>query len=277
MNAETTSFPFSTENQAPEHTVNGRETFAEPFYIQLINSGDATILALGRLQPSVNYSDLSPPELFSICSNRSDTSAWEEFIRRFNPVIARGVIRVAIRHGAADKSLIDDLVQETYLKICANDCKVLRSFVPREPHSAFAFLKVVAASVAQDHFKCRLAEKRAPESGVETIDGDFVPATQERSNSKLSNAERTVLFDQIDRTLKAVVSPQELSRARTVFWLYYRFGFTANAIAAMAGLNLTTKGVESLLSRLTRLVREGFSDLEGRREHKKGIQQFESF
>jgi RNA polymerase sigma-70 factor (ECF subfamily) len=226
----------------------------------------------------VNYSDLSPPELFSICSNRRDPSAWEEFIRRFNPVIARGVIRVAIRHGTSDKSLIDDLVQETYLKICANDCKLLRSFVPKQLGSAFAYLKVVATSVAQDHFKCRLAEKRAPESSAESTDGDSVPFLQERRDAELNPAERLVLIDQIDRKLKAVVPAQELSRARTVFWLYYRFGFTASAIATMSDLNLTTKGVESLLFRLTRLVREGFSDFhKGSLEQKKGIQQFESF
>jgi RNA polymerase sigma-70 factor, ECF subfamily len=226
----------------------------------------------------LNYSGLSPSELLSICSNRGDTGAWNEFLRRFNPVIARSVLRVASRHGTSDRSLIDDLVQETYLKICANDCKLLRSFAPQQPNSAFGFLKVVAASVAQDHFKSRLAEKRAPESTAGTMDDVCISALQERPEGPLNHTERAVLIDQIDRRLKAVVPPAELQRARTVFWLYYRVGFSASAIASLPSSDLTTKGVESLLFRLTRLVREDFSDSEERNQgRKKGMQQAESF
>jgi RNA polymerase sigma-70 factor (ECF subfamily) len=226
----------------------------------------------------VDYPALAPSELFSVCASGGDSACWQEFIRRFNPVIARSVLRVAIRHRGSDKSLIDDLIQETYLKICANQCKLLRSFVPQHPDSAFAFLKVVAASVAQDHFKASFAEKRAPETTADILEDVCIPARQERPEGELNHTERAVLISQIDRTLKAVVPVTELQRARTVFWLYYRVGFTAKAIAALPSLNLTTKGVESLLFRLIRLVREDFSDSEERNQgRKKGIQQAESF
>jgi RNA polymerase sigma-70 factor (ECF subfamily) len=226
----------------------------------------------------VNYSDLSPPELFLVCARTGDALSWEEFIRRFNPVIARSVLRVAIRHGNSERSLIDDLVQETYLKICANDCKVLRTFIPKQPESAFAFLKVVAASVAQDYFKSRLAEKRAPEAKAGTVEDIAIPSRQEHPKSVLNHMERDVLINQINRRLSAIVPAGELQRARTVFWLYYRAGFTASAIASLPTSDLTTKGVESLLFRLTRLVRDHFSGAaEGNQESKKGIQQAESF
>jgi len=44
-----------------------------------------------------------------------------------------------------------------------------------------------------------------------------------------------------------------------VFWLYYRAGFTASAIASLPTVGLTTKGVESLIFRLTRIVRENLA------------------
>jgi RNA polymerase sigma-70 factor (ECF subfamily) len=226
----------------------------------------------------VNRSELSPPELFLICAREGDAVSWQEFIRRFNPVIARSVLRVALRHGSSDKSLIDDLVQETYLKICANECRLLRSFIPQQPESAFGFLKVVAASVAQDYFKSRLAEKRAPEATAESVEGMSVPTTQGCPQGVLNHSERAVLINQIDRRLSAMVPAEELQRARTVFWLYYRVGFTASAIAALPKSDLTTKGVESLLYRLTRLVRDGLSDGKDAEGHSgKGIQQAESF
>jgi RNA polymerase sigma-70 factor (ECF subfamily) len=225
----------------------------------------------------MNYSDLSPPELFSLCARGGDPTSWVEFIRRFNPVIGRSVLRVAVRHGSSDKALIDDLVQETYLKICANECRVLRTFTPTHPESAFGFLKVIAASVAQDFFKSRRAEKRAPEATAQSIK-ETSASTSECPRSALNHPERAVLFDQIDRKLRAVVPADELHRARTVFWLYYRSGCTASAIASLPALELTTKGVESLLFRLTRLVRQNISNAaDPNTDSEKGFQQAGSF
>lgn len=187
------------------------------------------------------------------------------------------MLRVAIRYGGSDKSVIDDLVQETYLKICANECKLLRTFTPQSPESAFGFLKVVAASVAQDFFKSRLAGKRAPEATASSVDAISV-TPREYSQGALNHTERAVLVDQIDRKLRAIVPARELQRARTVFWLYYRSGLTANAIASIPAMDLTTKGVESLLFRLTRLVRENLSNPGAPdADSKKGFQQAESF
>jgi RNA polymerase sigma-70 factor (ECF subfamily) len=225
----------------------------------------------------VSFSNLLHAELFSICAQDGGAAAWEEFIRRFNPVIARSVLRVALRHGIPDKSQIDDLIQETYLKICARDCKLLRGFTPQQPESAFGFLKVVATNVAQDFFKARLAEKRAPEKTAEAIDDISAPAATDSSRVALTDTERTVLIDQIDRKLRILVPDGELQRARTVFWLYYRSGFTADAIASLPAVGLTTSGVESLLFRLTRLVRENLSDAAASCKNKKGFHQAESF
>jgi RNA polymerase sigma-70 factor (ECF subfamily) len=226
----------------------------------------------------VSLSDLSHAELFSTCAHGGDAAAWEGFIRRFNPVIARSVLRVALRHGTPDKSQIDDLIQETYLKICAEDCKLLRGFTPQRPESYYGFLKVVATNVAQDFFKSRLAEKRAPGATAESLDEVGALATPDCSKNAMNRTERAVLIDQIDRKLKEVVAAGELQRARTIFWLYYRSGFTARAIASLPTLNLTTKGVESLLLRLTRLVRENLSNkADPGKEDKKGFRQAESF
>jgi RNA polymerase sigma-70 factor (ECF subfamily) len=225
----------------------------------------------------VDLSAISPDELFVTCARGGDAASWQEFIRRFNPVIGRSVLRVAIRHGTSEKPLIDDLIQETYLKICSNECKLLRTFIPKHPDSAFGFLKVVAASVAQDFFRSRLADKRAPEAAANSVE-EMTVSAPECPLGALNHAERAVLVDQIDRKLKAVIPAGELRRARTVFWLYYRSGFTASAIASLPAMDLTTKGVESLLFRLTRLVRENLSNSSGPdSDGKKGFQQAESF
>lgn len=225
---------------------------------------------------AVNYSNVSASKLVSICASGATAPCWEEFIRRFNPVIGRSILRVAIRYGVSDQTLIDDLIQETYLKICASEYKVLRTFSARGPDSAFGFLKVIATSVAQDFFKSRLAEKRAPEAIASELEAESTP-TSGYCQSDLSHTERAVLVDQIDRRLKAVVPEGELRRARIIFWLYYRSGLTANAIASLPAVDLTTKGVESLLFRLTRSVRESLCSADrADLDSEKGFQQEKS-
>jgi RNA polymerase sigma-70 factor (ECF subfamily) len=48
----------------------------------------------------------------------------------------------------------------------------------------------------------------------------------------------------------------ETERDKLVFLLYYRQGFTAKAIAELPGIQLSEKGVESCLLRLTRHLRQ---------------------
>jgi len=225
----------------------------------------------------VSYSHLSATELLATCARRADAACWQEFINRFNPVILRSVIRVAIRHGSTEKPLIDDLVQEIYLKICSEQCKLIRSFTPQGPDSAFGFLKVVASNVAQDFFKGRHAQKRAPELHAESVDV-ATPGPTESLDNCLTQAERSVLIAQIDRRLRTALPPEEVQRSRTIFWLYYRSGLTASAIASLPSVGLTTKGVESLLHRLTKLVRESLSNVTAPdKRDRKGLQQAESF
>jgi RNA polymerase sigma-70 factor, ECF subfamily len=61
---------------------------------------------------------------------------------------------------------------------------------------------------------------------------------------------------EIDATLSQIAAGPQLQRSRRIFWLYYRVGLTANAIAALPYIGLSTKGVESTILRLTRLLRE---------------------
>ena len=62
--------------------------------------------------------------------------------------------------------------------------------------------------------------------------------------------QRTVLFSEIDRMLQA--APDSITeRDRTIFWLYYLQGLTADEIAALPATDLSAKGVESALRRVT--------------------------
>jgi RNA polymerase sigma-70 factor (ECF subfamily) len=180
------------------------------------------------------------------CLESGDESAWGEFVRLFQPLIASVILRVMQRFGRPDRVLADDLVQEAYVRLCKDNCKALRSFEHRHEESIFAFVKVVAGSVAMDHFRARRAEKRAAE--VETRNDEALTA----GPAPPSNVHGSVLLSEIASHLELVTNSD---RDRAIFWLYYQQGYTAKDIASIPRMQLTAKGVESLLLRLTQAVR----------------------
>jgi RNA polymerase sigma-70 factor (ECF subfamily) len=178
---------------------------------------------------------------------------WLEFVRRFQPLISRVIVKCVRRWTQPVPNLIDDLIQDTYLKLCANNFRALRDFDCQHENALFGFLKVVASNVVQDHFRSSYSQKRG--SGQEEEELENVPYAA-ASNSFSESAERNLLIHEIKRCLDEQASEPTFARDCTIFWLYYRQGLTAKAISELPSIGLTVKGVESTLLRLTRLVRE---------------------
>jgi len=82
------------------------------------------------------------------------------------------------------------------------------------------------------------------------------PQITSEAGATAKSSERGILLQQIDAHLGRLAVGQNLERDRRVFWLYYRVGLTANAIASLPAIGLSTKGVESTILRLTRLLRQ---------------------
>jgi RNA polymerase sigma-70 factor (ECF subfamily) len=197
---------------------------------------------------------LSTEELVIACTESGNDKAWEEFVRRFRKLISSVVWRVARRYGEASSTVVDDLIQETYLKICADNCRLLRDFQPQHPDAFFGMIGVTAANVAHDYCRAKRSDKRG--AGITECELSEVEAFVPDSHwSGPVHIERNILMREIDGVLSSLSSPSA-TRDREIFWLRYRQGFTTKAIAAIPSFKLTTKGVESILHRLTCLVRE---------------------
>jgi RNA polymerase sigma-70 factor (ECF subfamily) len=192
--------------------------------------------------------------LVKACAGSHDPEAWEEFIRRFQTVIATAVLRGARRFGQPSPQLLDDLIQDTYLKLCHDNGSMLRSFQPRHPNAIFGYLRVVAANVVLDHFKQASAEKRGA-SQTDSYSENSGLAAPSSTTAGLDPLQRGILMRQIDDILRQELPEEEVERNRLIFWLYYRDGLTASAIAALPSIGLTTKGVESSLLRMTKMIK----------------------
>jgi RNA polymerase sigma-70 factor (ECF subfamily) len=195
----------------------------------------------------VRYAKVSSVELVKACANSKDERAWAEFIGRFQVVIAATVLRTARHWGDPSRAQIDDLVQDTYLKLCEENCRLLAGFRPKHEDSIYGFLKVVAA-------KCVQAAKRG--AGQTEAITEPRQTNQRKSGSyTFDEATQRLQLDQIGKILRQVTAGKDQERKRTIFWLRHRFGLTASEIASIPSIGLTTEGVESVLMRLAAMIR----------------------
>jgi RNA polymerase sigma-70 factor, ECF subfamily len=201
--------------------------------------------------------ELSAQELVQLCLDHNQKAAWEEFVRRYQPTIARVVTRSIRRWTTPSPALVDDLVHDAYVKLFTNNSRPLREFDYQHENAIFGFLKTVASNVVMDHFRAQTNKKR--NRGQEEISLDeaavFVPSTQGGSRQ----VDRGIMVNEIDACLKSQISEPNFVRDYAVFWLYYQHGFTAKAISRLPSVQVTVKGVESTLLRLTKLVRSRMS------------------
>jgi RNA polymerase sigma-70 factor (ECF subfamily) len=203
----------------------------------------------------MNLSLLPSNDLARLCSDAGSIEAWNEFVNRFERPVALAVLRTARLWGSRSNDLLDDLIQETFLRLCADECRLLKAFVPREHDSIVGFVKVIAANVTHDYFRSQYSQKHGgqlhrfeqPENNLE-----FLPSMPGAEN----DVERVLRLQEIDQALQSLMPDPVTDRDRTIFWLYFRQGFSAREIAALPGIGISVKGVESSIHRSTLLLRE---------------------
>jgi RNA polymerase sigma-70 factor, ECF subfamily len=206
---------------------------------------------------SMDYASLPPEGLILACRQTDDAAAWGEFVHRFHRLIATVALRVARRWGEPSPQQVDDLVQETYLKLCADNFRTLGRFKSQHPDAFYGYLKVVTANLVHDHFKAAHSSKRGSGAIEIAVDEQVQSAPDALgSTSAVRSSEREILLQEVNAALSRVAAGPHLERDRKLFWLYYRVGLTADEIAGLPSIGLSTKGVESSLLRLTRLLRQ---------------------
>jgi RNA polymerase sigma-70 factor, ECF subfamily len=192
-------------------------------------------------------------ELLLLCLRSEEQALWEKFVHRTQPLLANVIINTLRRWREPSPALVDDLIQETYLKLFANDRKYLRGIKNEHENAIFAYLKVAASHTTHDHF--RHPENKAPE--VELTDQVVPP-----SADTFSRIDFMRLKDEIEAHLQGLSSSATYSRDIAIFWLYYEQGYTAREISLVPHIALTVKGVEAVLLRLTRFLKDnGFQSL----------------
>jgi RNA polymerase sigma-70 factor (ECF subfamily) len=196
--------------------------------------------------------------LLDACLAGGQSSAWGEFIRRFHPVIAGTVTKTARNWVHPTTPLVEELTQETYLRLCGHNYRILRDFVPEHEDSIYGFLKAVAFSVTHDYFRVAYAGKRGAGRADAPLNERLVAA------QGMTEVEKGILMDEIAAALNELANPETRERDRRIFVLHYRDGLTSKAIADLPEMGLGQKGVEAILQRLIGRMRKHFAAGAGR-------------
>jgi RNA polymerase sigma factor (sigma-70 family) len=175
----------------------------------------------------------------------TDSGVWEELFQRLSPALGGIISRIMWRWGVSERADIDDLLQDTGLKIL----ELSRSshHLPTDDARLYGYFRTVAANTALTWIRQRFTEKRNADETVSLVD-HLASLTEEIRPGQ--NLELKVLVREMDKLLDCP------PRDRNIFWLYYRQGLTAAEIAAIPAIGLSVKGVESLMHRMRADLRE---------------------
>ena len=185
-------------------------------------------------------------------SQAGKSDAWDSFLAQFHELIVATVVRTASASGIPGRADVEDLVQDVYLKLCANDFQILRRVRSDHPNGVYGLVRAVAHSTTIDYLR-KLRNPVNDTRKVVSLEALAQDLALERPME--SELHRRMLFERLDLMLAGMCPPETVTRDRNAFWLYYRQGFTAKEVAAMPAMGLTLKGVESLLFRLTAALR----------------------
>lgn len=176
-------------------------------------------------------------ELAAGCA-RGERRAWAELLRRYD-----GKVRSALR-GAGAPEDADDLRQDVWARLLANDRAALRRFRAERSGSLRVFIGQVARRLAIDHGRAR--RLRPPACGEEPSDlASSSPGPLELLRHAARSRRLAIALDTVAR---AAGHP---ARDRDILRLHFEEGWLPAEIAGM-GLGVSTRGVESLLRRARR-------------------------
>src|SRR5258706_5113128 len=209
------------------------------------------------------YSSLSLKDVVCLCAapsgGPSDDEAWQDFVSRVGKPISLMILRTASLWGEPSRTLVEDLVQVTYLKLWEGGCRLLRDFAIERPEAILGYLKKTAANASDDYFK----HSRSQTCGGELLHvstDDVDPEAGREAHGSEAKIEFSLFLEEIDEHLGCCLTGPDAERDKMIFWLYFRQGMSTKEIASLPSVGLGTKGVGSVIERLKHSIREQILD-----------------
>lgn len=212
-------------------------------------------VSISKSPRPTHYASLSLKEVICLCAEARDDEAWEEFISRVGKPMSFIVMRTASMWGEHSRTVVEDLVQTTYLKLWEGGGRLLRDFAIQRPEAIWGYLKRTAANATHDYFKhSRSQSSGGSERHVSTSDVDLEAGRDVHGSER--EIASGILLNEIDEHLKRCLTGPDPERDRMIFWLYFRQGMSTKEIASLPTIGLSAKGVGSVIERVKHSIRD---------------------
>jgi RNA polymerase sigma-70 factor (ECF subfamily) len=186
---------------------------------------------------------LSERSIASHCADR-DAEAWAELVRRYQRPILLILSRVL---GTASQADLQDLLQETYVRLLERDGEALRNLRGEREGALRSFVLQVALRIALDHLRSRRRRSSLGASAAEQA-----PQTGPTPEELVRAEERRM---RLAHAILQVASGGNTARDLLVLRAHLLSGLSSGEISRL-DVGLSRKGIETLLRRLLERVRE---------------------
>jgi RNA polymerase sigma factor (sigma-70 family) len=167
---------------------------------------------------------------------------------RYHSVVRSAAVTVSHRWGHGGREECDDVTQEIYMKLCAGGGRALLALTDVQTDAVAGYLRVLAINVGHDYFRAKTAQRRGAAKTQSISD------MQSEVSAPCQDMQRRLTMRKLDEVLQNQTQGENGQRDRAVFRLHYRDGMTAKEIAGLPGMDLTVKGVEAVIHRLTNRI-----------------------
>jgi RNA polymerase sigma-70 factor (ECF subfamily) len=210
---------------------------------------------MSKARTPTRYSSLSLQDVITLCASERDDEAWEEFASRVGKPLSTTILRTASRWGMPSPSLVEDLIQVTYLKLWEGGRQLLQKFALERPEAILGYLKRTAANATHDYFKHSQSQSSGGDK-THVSTSDYDPEAGDAAHGSTERIDRELFLSEIDGLLKVCLVGPDQERDRTIFWLYFRQGMSTTEIASLPTIGLGAKGVGSVIERLKHSIRD---------------------
>lgn len=204
-------------------------------------------------------SELTVTELLKKCAQRPpDEAAWNEFVRRYHPVIRAKVAKTFNRKAREVREcghmfpddLIEDLTQNVYIRLVGEKSRAIKQFEGLHENSIYQYLGIISTNVVLDYFREAKALKRPKvtisideiEEGGGVIMGPAGKPTPDPNS--------TFFREEIEAALKRAVTGRHRERDLAIFKLRFYEQMTLEEIRQMLQLDLSPISIGSILNRI---------------------------
>lgn len=208
----------------------------------------------------MNVKELTNNQLVNLCAQEPrNRSAWFEFYARFDERIWLVIYRECNQKGLSENTvqfnqILQDLVQDVYVKLVEKNCKALKAFIGVSENSFFTYIGIIARNVVRNYLKKMGAQKRP---SIEKSIDEILPIDIFKSTYVDPEDEFTLVIrkEEIEDVIDEFLKGRDKARNKLIFKLYFYEGFSPEEIASQFNFSLSAKRIGNIISEIKQVLR----------------------